>query len=60
MIEDYGWSIALQNAFAPYAAQALSPARVLAHHRGLWRLITAHGEVAGSLERALCACGGTG
>lgn len=50
MIELYGWSAALQDAFAPFAAQGYAPARVAAHHRGLWRLIDAHGEVAGRLS----------
>lgn len=50
MIEFYGWSDALQLSFAPYAAQGFEPARVIAHHRGLWRLATSHGEVAGRLS----------
>lgn len=50
MIESYGWSVALQEAFAPFAARHYFPARVIAHHRGLWRLIVAQGEVAGRLS----------
>jgi ribosome biogenesis GTPase / thiamine phosphate phosphatase len=50
MIDSYGWRPALQNAFAPHAAQGHFPARVIAHHRGLWRLIAAQGEVAGRLS----------
>ena len=50
MIELFGWSAALQDAFAPYAAQGYAPARVIAHHRGLWRLITAQGEANGRLS----------
>src|SRR6185503_4719621 len=38
MIDLYGWSDELQAAFAPYAARGLFPARVIAHHRDLWRL----------------------
>lgn len=49
MIELYGWSDALRSSFAPFAAQGLSPARVIAHHRGLWRLVTPHGERTGRL-----------
>ena len=49
-IEDYGWSDALQNDFAPYAALGLIPARVTAHHRALWRLATTEGELAGRLS----------
>ena len=44
MIELYGWSDALQASFAPHAAAGLVPARVLAQHRGLWRVMTAEGE----------------
>lgn len=50
MIESYGWSAALQDAFAPHAMQGHFPARVIAHHRGLWRLIAAQGEVVGRLS----------
>jgi ribosome biogenesis GTPase len=50
MIDLFGWSEALQNEFAPYAAQGFAPARVVAHHRGLWRVVTAEGEVAGRLS----------
>jgi ribosome biogenesis GTPase len=50
MIELYGWSDALQTSFAPHAAQGFFPARVTAHHRGLWRLATPQGEMAGRLS----------
>jgi len=50
MIDLYGWSAELQAAFAPYAARGLSPARVIAHHRDLWRLVTRQGETAGRLS----------
>ena len=50
MIDLYGWSDALQAAFAPYAARGLFPARVIAHHRGLWRLVTRQGETVGRLS----------
>ena len=49
-IEDYGWSEILQYDFAPYAALGLLPARVTAHHRGLWRLVTSEGEFSGRLN----------
>ena len=55
MIEDYGWSAVLQDAFAPHAAAGLSPARVVAHHRGLWRLVTSEGECAGRLSGRFAA-----
>ncbi len=44
MIDLYGWSDALQTSFAPHLAQGFQPARVTAHHRGLWRVVTADGE----------------
>lgn len=50
MIDLYGWSDRLQLLFAPHMAQGLSPARVLAHHRGLWRVLTESGECAGRLS----------
>jgi ribosome biogenesis GTPase len=50
MIDLYGWSDALQLSFAPYAAQGFAPARVIAHHRGLWRLMMSHGDIAGRLS----------
>ncbi len=50
MIDLYGWSDARQLLFAPHAAQGFEPARVIAHHRGLWRLATSRGEVAGRLS----------
>ena len=49
-IEDFGWNDAWAAAFAPHAAHGLAPARVTAHHRGLWRLITRDGEGAGRLS----------
>lgn len=50
MIEDFGWSDVLQNAFAPFAAEGWMPARVTAHHRALWRLVSREGELAGRLS----------
>jgi ribosome biogenesis GTPase / thiamine phosphate phosphatase len=44
MISLYGWNDALQALFASHPAQGLLPARVIAHHRGLWRVMTAEGE----------------
>jgi ribosome biogenesis GTPase len=55
MIREFGWSDALQTAFAPHAAAGLSPARVVAHHRGLWRLVTEAGECAGRLSGRFAA-----
>jgi ribosome biogenesis GTPase / thiamine phosphate phosphatase len=60
MIKEFGWSDALQAAFTPHAAAGLSPARVVAHHRGLWRLVTDKGECAGRLSGRFAAEAGAG
>jgi ribosome biogenesis GTPase len=44
----YGWSDALRHDFAPFAAQGLSPARVVLQQRGRYGLVTDAGEVAGA------------
>lgn len=44
MINDFGWSAALQAAFAPHADAGLEPARVIAQHRDIWRVASAQGE----------------
>ncbi|MGH6956425.1 MAG: ribosome small subunit-dependent GTPase A [Caulobacteraceae bacterium] len=53
MIHSYGWSGALQQAFAPHAARGLVPARVLIQERGLYRLATVHGELTAKLAGRL-------
>lgn len=45
MINDYGWSDALQHAFAPHAARGLIPGRVVVQQRGLFHLATDAGEL---------------
>jgi ribosome biogenesis GTPase / thiamine phosphate phosphatase len=60
MIDLYGWSDALQTSFAPHAAQGLLPARVIAHHRGLWRVVTAEGEIAVRLSGRFALDAGPG
>jgi ribosome biogenesis GTPase len=50
MLDLFGWSAALEISFAPHTAQGFLPARVIAHHRGLWRVITADGERAARLS----------
>jgi ribosome biogenesis GTPase len=40
-----GWNEALQQAFAPFAAEDLSPARVAVVHAGLHRVYSTHGEL---------------
>ncbi|MCC7267476.1 MAG: ribosome small subunit-dependent GTPase A [Caulobacteraceae bacterium] len=44
MIQDYGWSDALQRDFQPHAAEGLVPGRVIQQHRGRYRLATPDGE----------------
>lgn len=60
MIEDFGWGAALNAAFEPHYAAGLQPARVIAHHRGLWRLMTQTGECAGRLSGRFVAEAGDG
>jgi ribosome biogenesis GTPase len=44
LLSTYGWSDALQQDFALFAAQGLAPARVTVQQRGRFRLITETGE----------------
>ncbi len=44
MIELFGWSDALHALFEQQAELGYLPARVTAHHRGLWRVVTTDGE----------------
>jgi ribosome biogenesis GTPase len=50
LLISYGWSPALQNAFAPYAAQGLTPGRVTVQQRGSYRLATEAGELEGRVS----------
>jgi ribosome biogenesis GTPase len=50
MITIFGWGPAHQSAFEPWARLSLQPGRVVAQHRGLWRIITAAGERSGRLS----------
>ena len=50
MIIDHGWGKGLQRDFEPFAARGLAPARVIAQHRGLYRLATDAGETDGRLS----------
>jgi ribosome biogenesis GTPase / thiamine phosphate phosphatase len=56
-----GWTPALEEQFAPYAADGLEPARVAVEHRGAYVLYTArgerHGELAGRLRHAAASRG---
>jgi ribosome biogenesis GTPase len=49
-LRDYGWSDSLQQAFQPYAAQGLVPARVIVQQRNLYRLVTNAGETEGRIS----------
>jgi ribosome biogenesis GTPase len=49
MIEDFGWSDALGQNFAPYARQEFLPARVTIQQRGLYSLVSDAGELSGKL-----------
>ncbi|MBI1339511.1 ribosome small subunit-dependent GTPase A [bacterium] len=60
MIEHFGWSDALRNELAPFTAQGFLPARVTAHHRGLWRLVTQDGELNGRLSGRFALDAGPG
>jgi len=60
MIKEFGWSDPLEVAFEPHYAAGLEPARVVAHHRGLWRLVTQAGECAGRLSGRFAAEAGEG
>ncbi|HEX7757927.1 MAG TPA: ribosome small subunit-dependent GTPase A [Caulobacteraceae bacterium] len=53
MIEDYGWSDALRNDFAPHAERGLIPGRVIVQQRGLYVLATDLGELAAGVAGRL-------
>jgi ribosome biogenesis GTPase len=45
MIDQYGWSPALGQSFAPFAVRGFLPGRVTVQQRGLYLLATNHGEL---------------
>ncbi|HXV01649.1 MAG TPA: ribosome small subunit-dependent GTPase A [Caulobacteraceae bacterium] len=53
MLETYGWSPELQQAFAPHAEDGLVPARVIAQHRGAYQLMTSAGETRAEISGRL-------
>lgn len=53
MINLYGWSDRDGQAFAPYAAQGYAPGRVIVQQRGLYTLVTDHGELHAQLAGRL-------
>lgn len=60
MIQDYGWSLELQDAFAPHAARGLIPGRVVVQQRGLYILATDQGELAAGISGRLAHDAGGG
>jgi ribosome biogenesis GTPase len=46
-LEDLGWDATFTEAFEPYEAQGLIPARVAARHHGPCELLTAEGRIGG-------------
>ena len=50
MINQFGWSQALSQQFAPFAEQGLVPARVVVQHRGQYDLITPEGEAKATIS----------
>src|SRR3954447_6007978 len=56
LLDSLGWTPALEDQFAPHAADGLEPARVAVEHRGAYVLYTArgeaHAELAGRLRHA--------
>jgi ribosome biogenesis GTPase / thiamine phosphate phosphatase len=61
LLDSLGWTPALEDQFAPHAADGLEPARVAVEHRGAYLLYTARGEepaeLAGRLRHAATARG---
>lgn len=53
MINLYGWSDRDGQAFAPYEAQGYVPGRVVVQQRGLYTLVTVHGELRAQLAGRL-------
>lgn len=50
MIQDYGWSAALQQQFHDHAAAGLVPARVTAQHRGQYRVASDAGDMSADIS----------
>jgi len=53
LIQSYGWSDALQQAFAPFAAEGHIPGRVVVQQRGSYGLVTDAGELAAQISGRL-------
>lgn len=53
MLEQFGWSDALQQQFTAHAAQGLLPGRVMVQQRGLYEIVTELGELTATLAGRL-------
>jgi ribosome biogenesis GTPase len=53
LLDSIGWTPALEDQFAPHAADGLEPARVAVEHRGAYVLYTARGEAQAELAGRL-------
>src|SRR6185312_1000104 len=50
LIDDFGWSDALQQDFAPHAGKGFAPGRVVVQQRGLYGVATDFGELNAQLS----------
>jgi ribosome biogenesis GTPase / thiamine phosphate phosphatase len=50
LINQFGWSDALSQQFAPFAEQGLVPGRVVVQHRGQYDLVTPEGEAKATIS----------
>ena len=60
MIQEFGWSLALQQSFAAYAARDYCPGRIIIQHRGFYTVVTDHGDLTAQLSGRLSHEAGEG
>jgi len=53
LLQQFGWSDALQQQFTVHAAEGLIPARVIVQQRGLYEIVTEIGELSATLAGKL-------
>jgi ribosome biogenesis GTPase len=53
LIDRYGWSERLRHDFAPHAARGHAPGRILVQQRGLYVVVSEHGELNAQLSGRL-------
>jgi ribosome biogenesis GTPase len=60
LIRSYGWSDALQQTFAPFAARGLAPGRITVQQRGQYDVVTDDGDLVAQISGRLAheAAGG--